>query len=216
VDVSGDLDQDGHTDYRDVRLLKDAADDLLSAIKRGDLVAAIEDPDGNGSDYTSVQYFKQLDGLRFDEVVSLAGKPIDAPSLAALRQEAWCRQSTSQSHIGDLVCSRAGVKQLCDTYISKATATAFNTAIEAIELQQYAEARTAIEALDFSRLSPYERSKGQRILAQISYGEQDYPSARDHLQKAIDAGGLDLQQASAFRRQIDLLDAQLSAISQAQ
>lgn len=206
VAVSGDLKHDGDVEYHDVRLLQDAADELLSAIERGDLLAAIEGQDVNAGDYTSVQYLKQLDGLQFDEVVSLAGKPMDAPLLEALRQEARCRESTSQAHIEDLECDRAGVEQLCDTCIRSATAKAFNTAIQAIQLQQYAEARTTIEALDFSRLSPYGRSKGQQILAQISYAEQDYSSTREHLQQAIDAGGLDTQQASEFRRQIDLLD----------
>jgi hypothetical protein len=154
ADVSGDLDLDGDADSRDVRLLKDAVDELLAAISRRDVVAAIEDWEDTGRDYSSLQYFNQLDGLQFDDVVNLAGRHGNEPSLA----------------------------------------------------------RTAIERLDFTELSPYECSRGQHILAQISYRKQDYSRTREHLQKAIDAGGLGPQEASEFQRQIDRLADQLAAI----
>ena len=42
VDVS-DLDHDGDFDLVDLRLLKDESDDLLTAIDRGNVLAAIEE-----------------------------------------------------------------------------------------------------------------------------------------------------------------------------
>ena len=67
---SGDVDQDGDTDYFDARAMADGARDLLAAIERGDLVATIEDAKGGA---VAAAYFKQLDGLGYDEVIELAG-----------------------------------------------------------------------------------------------------------------------------------------------
>ena len=67
---AGDFDGDGDTDYFDVRTIADNAGDLLAAIQRGDLVAAIEDSEREDA---VAAYFKQLDGLGYDGVVELAG-----------------------------------------------------------------------------------------------------------------------------------------------
>ena len=76
---AGDFDGDGDTDYFDARAMADNAGDLLVVIQRGDLVSAIEDSKGAAA---AAAYFKQLDGLGYDEVVELAGA-LDAGSYVA-------------------------------------------------------------------------------------------------------------------------------------
>jgi hypothetical protein len=76
---AGDVDGDGDTDYFDARAMADNAGDLLAVIQRGDLVSAIEDSKGAA---VAAAYFKQLDGLGYDEVVELAGT-LDAESYEA-------------------------------------------------------------------------------------------------------------------------------------
>lgn len=70
VDAS-DVDGDGDTDYLDARAMADNAGDLLAAIQRGDLVSAVEKSEREA---VAAAYFKQLDGLGYDEVVELAGR----------------------------------------------------------------------------------------------------------------------------------------------
>jgi hypothetical protein len=77
--LDGDIDGDGDTDYFDARAMADNAGDLLAVIQRGDLVSAIEDSKGAAA---AAAYFKQLDGLGYDEVVELAGA-LDAGSYVA-------------------------------------------------------------------------------------------------------------------------------------
>jgi tetratricopeptide (TPR) repeat protein len=110
------------------------------------------------------------------------------------------------------VASMSTFAQLNDGWrvIDERTGGVLNTAVEALNVQKYAEARTAIGKLNLDTLSPYERSKAEQILFDISYKEQRYSEAREHLQKAIEAGGLSPQEISEARRQISLIDARLS------
>ena len=85
--------------------------------------------------------------------------------------------------------------------IDTATAKALNTAIEALNMEKYAEAQAAIGTLSLDKLSPYERSKVEQILFNISYAEEKYDQARQHLQRSIDAGGLNEQEVSQARYQ---------------
>jgi len=82
-----------------------------------------------------------------------------------------------------------------------ATAKALNTAIEALNMEKYAEAQAAIATLSLEKLSPYERSRVEQILFNISYAEEKYDEARQHLQSSIDAGGLNEQEISQARYQ---------------
>ena len=68
-------------------------------------------------------------------------------------------------------------------------------------MEKYAEAQAAIGTLSLDKLSPYERSKVEQILFNISYAEEKYEDARQHLQKSIDAGGLNEQEISQARYQ---------------
>ena len=85
--------------------------------------------------------------------------------------------------------------------IDVATAKALNTAIEALNMEKYAEAQAAIGTLNLEKLSPYERSKVEQILFNISYAQEKYEEARQHLQKSIDAGGLNELEVSQARYQ---------------
>ena len=85
--------------------------------------------------------------------------------------------------------------------IDVATAKALNTAIEALNMEKYAEAQAAIGTLNLEKLSPYERSKVEQILFNISYNQEKYDEARQHLQRSIDAGGLNEQEISQARYQ---------------
>jgi len=68
-------------------------------------------------------------------------------------------------------------------------------------MEKYNEAQAAIAELKMDKLSPYERSKVEQILFNISYAQDKYAEARGHLQKAIDAGGLNEQEVSQARYQ---------------
>jgi tetratricopeptide (TPR) repeat protein len=85
--------------------------------------------------------------------------------------------------------------------IDVATGKVLNTAIEALTAEKYNEAQAAIATLKLDKLSPYERSKVEQILFNISYAQEKYGEARGHLQKAIDAGGLNEQEISTAKYQ---------------
>jgi tetratricopeptide (TPR) repeat protein len=86
--------------------------------------------------------------------------------------------------------------------IDTATAKAINTAIEALNASKYGEAQAAIATLKLDKLSPYERSKVEWILFSIVYAQEKYDEAREHLESAIEAGGLNEQEISEFKYQI--------------
>ena len=85
--------------------------------------------------------------------------------------------------------------------IDPATGRALNSAIAALSAGNAAEARSALASLELAKLSTYERSKVEQILFNIAHLEGDYPDAQRHLQNAIDAGGLNAQEASQARYQ---------------
>jgi tetratricopeptide (TPR) repeat protein len=86
--------------------------------------------------------------------------------------------------------------------IDVATARAINAAIEALNADHYAEAQSAIAALKIDKLSPNERSKVEWVLFAIANGQQKFGEAREHLDRAIKAGGLNEQEISEFKYQI--------------
>jgi hypothetical protein len=87
-----DLDGNGDVDHADLRRLADETMDLLPDIQRGDLLPTIEKrAAGSGGRYTAASYVRQLDGLTYEEVFDLAGRPARV-SPAALRRAAQRRQ----------------------------------------------------------------------------------------------------------------------------
>lgn len=86
--------------------------------------------------------------------------------------------------------------------IDEATGKVLNEAIELLNMDNYAGALEKINGLKLDKLSPYSHSKVEQILFQISYAQEKYDDARSHLQKAIDAGGLNEQEISSTRYQM--------------
>jgi hypothetical protein len=208
-----DADHDGDADPDDVRLLNDVAVSLLAEIKRGEVLSAIEKREEKGGDYTAVEYLKQLDGLQFDGVVNLAGRFGGEADLSPIKREVWCRQpnvSLGSSRAKHRRCDEADLRCPSGNCIREVTLRTFDAATKYLDAEEYAEARSVIEQLDFDKLTPYEHSRAEQLLAKISYSERNYVETREHLQNAIYAGGLSAQQESGFRSQIDILDSQLS------
>jgi flagellar basal body rod protein FlgF len=94
--------------------------------------------------------------------------------------------------------------------INLPTGKALNGAIAALNAKNYAEARAVLGKLRLDRLTPYERGKTEQVLFNIAYGEQKYVEAREHLQKAIDSGGLSEQEVAQARRQIQQIAARIA------
>jgi hypothetical protein len=88
---------------------------------------------------------------------------------------------------------------------SPATAT-LDIAVQALNAGRYAAARAEIGKLDFDSLTSYERSKAEQILFTISYREEKFLEAREHVQKSIDAGGLRPNEMFAARLTIVNMD----------
>lgn len=74
--------------------------------------------------------------------------------------------------------------------IDAATGKTMNEAIELLNMDDLTGARAKLGTLKMDRLSPYERSRVEQMLFQISYQEEKYEEGRQHLMNAISAGGL--------------------------
>jgi tetratricopeptide (TPR) repeat protein len=81
------------------------------------------------------------------------------------------------------------------------TAKVLSEAIELLNMENYVGAGQKIATLKLDKLSPYERSMTKQILFQVSYSQEKYGEAREHLKQAIDAGGLNEQQVSDAKYQ---------------
>jgi predicted Zn-dependent protease len=88
------------------------------------------------------------------------------------------------------------------TGIDAATGKILTEAIEALNKDNYAGAKAAVSKLKMDSLSPYERSRTEQILASIYSAEDNYNAARQHLQAAITAGGLNDKEIQDTRYQI--------------
>jgi tetratricopeptide (TPR) repeat protein len=75
-------------------------------------------------------------------------------------------------------------------------------AIEFLNMEMYAEARERLGDMRLDRLSPFERSRYEQLMFNLDMVEENYPSARGHLQAAIDSGGLNAQELSTMRYQM--------------
>ena len=98
--------------------------------------------------------------------------------------------------------SRGGEKEAPPTGLDTQTAKVLSEAIELLNMENYAGASQKIGTLNLEKLSPYERSKTEQILFQVAYSQEKYAEARDHLKKAVDAGGLNAQESSDARYQM--------------
>jgi tetratricopeptide (TPR) repeat protein len=101
-----------------------------------------------------------------------------------------------------LLASPSAAQQAARTrQIDGATAGVLGAAIDALAREQYGEARRLVDTLDHNSLSAFERSRVEQLLFSAAYHERRYDEAREHLQRAIGAGGLTEQEVAQARYQ---------------
>ena len=209
--TTGDIDKDGFFDLGDVSELRRYSEELLADIHRGDLVVAIEELDVSGDEYSTADYFEQLDGLGYEGVLDLAGltdeSPEESQALRAYKAQLLCR------NIEDLEFGTVR-RAWCDGFFRSNTATPvprasvgatvnaavgakLNTALEALNAGDTAAAEAAIDSLNLDRLTPYERGFAEMLLFQVKYRRRLYSEAREHLQPAVDVGIISQAEADA-------------------
>lgn len=127
---------------------------------------------------------KQMNGIR-----KALGWTVAATLFLAASQNVLAQQNNQQ-----------GQQQSAGT-IDAQTGKVLNEAIELLNAENYAGAGQKIATLNLEKLSPYERSKVEQILFNIAYSQEKYDEARAHLQRAIDAGGLNAQEIEQARYQ---------------
>ena len=120
-------------------------------------------------------------------------KLLGAVILLAAFQVSWAQQAAKKEGDG---------KTPPAPTIAAATGKVLNEAIELLNMENFKGAADKIGTLKLDKLSPYERSKVEQIMFNISYAQEKYDEARGHLQKAIDAGGLSQQEIEQFRYQM--------------
>jgi tetratricopeptide (TPR) repeat protein len=124
----------------------------------------------------------------------------------SLGAKAFGQQPGQGQNVSQEGTSRAGNRDDADaasqsTSIDAQTGRILNEAIELLNAENLAGASQKISTLQLDRLSPYERGTVERILFNISYAQERYEEAREHLQNAIDSGGLNAQQIDEHRYQ---------------
>jgi hypothetical protein len=214
---SGDLDGDGDFDVDDMRQLEIDATDLLTQIRRGNLVSAIEDREEADGDYKAADYFSQLHGLGFDEVLSLAGRPTLSGYLDAVQQarEQLACQSQRPAFVPGSESPAARRRTTnCARRLELYTARALGTAAAAMNEGRYADARATIAELRLGRLSPYERSMVEQFLYSLSGAEGNPAAAREHLLNALATRGLNPDETRQVLDRIRALDARLAVETQ--
>jgi len=132
-------------------------------------------------------------------LLSVIASVAAAASLIAFAQPVLAQSAQQQS-------SRAGSskdkdKEAPPQGLDTQTAKVLSEAIELLNMENYPGAAAKIGTLNLEKLSPYERSKVEQILFQVSYSQEKYGEARDHLKKAIDSGGLNAQEVSDAKYQ---------------
>jgi hypothetical protein len=94
-----------------------------------------------------------------------------------------------------------GQKKPANT-VDQITGKRLNDALEALKAEKYADVRAGLAKLNAAKLSPYEVSRVEQILAAADQGEEKFDAARGHLKKALDSGGLNDSEMLAVRFQI--------------
>jgi hypothetical protein len=218
--TTGDIDKDGFFELGDVSELRRYSEELLADIHRGDLVAAIEKLDVSGDEYSTADYFAQLDGLGHQAVLDLAGltdeSPEESQALRAYKAQLLCRD------IEDVEFGTVR-RAWCDGFFRSNTATPaprasvganvnravgakLNTAIEALNAGDTAAAEAAIDSLNLDRLTPYERGFAETLLFHVKYRQGLYRQAREHLQAAVDTQSMSQADADVARADLERFD----------
>jgi hypothetical protein len=194
-----------------MRQLETEATDLLTQIQRGNLVSAIEEREEADIDYKAADYFAQLHGLGFDEIVSLAGRPTVSGYLEAVRlarAQLACGSQGPPSIIGSRAARRGdecGARRL-DLYAARELATV----IEAMNEGRNGDARATLSEIRIGRLNPYERSMVERVLFSLAMAEGNLVAAREHLLNALAARGMTPDDTRLVLDRIRALDARLA------
>ncbi len=79
---------------------------------------------------------------------------------------------------------------------------ALNKAIEFMDKDDYKSARALLSDVATEGLGPFEISRLERVWFSIEYSDGNYAAARQHLQKAIDSGGMNESEKSQARYQM--------------
>lgn len=86
--------------------------------------------------------------------------------------------------------------------IDQRTGEILTEAIEFLNNDQNAQARAKLGELTLDRLSPYERSRVEQMFFSLDVQEENYAGARQHMEAAINSGGLNDQEISQGRYQL--------------
>lgn len=86
--------------------------------------------------------------------------------------------------------------------IDQRTGETLTAAIEFLNNDKNAEARAKLAELTLDRLSPYERSRVEQMFFSLDVQEENYDGARQHMEAAINSGGLNDQEISQGRYQL--------------
>jgi hypothetical protein len=227
--TTGDIDENGFFEVGDVGELRQYSEDLLADIHRGDLVAAIEELDVSGDDYSTADYFEQLDGLGYEAVLDLAGltdeSPEESQALRAYKAQILCRnidEDRKYSTVRGAWCDKVFGKPVgpCRPAQSPAcqntpaatpalrgtVAATLAKAKEALDAGDTDTAEAAIDRLNLDGLTPYERGFAEMLLFSIKYRQRSYAEAREHLQPAVDVGIMSQRDADAILAVIDRIE----------
>ncbi|MEX2122474.1 MAG: tetratricopeptide repeat protein [Woeseia sp.] len=115
----------------------------------------------------------------------LFGVPVMAPSAVLAQEEEEGKPKTAPAPT-----------------ISQRTGEKLNEAIELLNSENYTGAVAVLSEINLEKTSPYERSRIEQIWSGISYAQDDPDGARQHLVKAIQAGGFNEREISQARYQI--------------
>jgi hypothetical protein len=214
-----DFDGDGDYDVDDLWEMRDDSADLLADIERGDLLPAIEELEDPEGEYKTADYFRQLDGLGYDEVLALVD-PLNASQtgfLAGYKWESLC--GPNAIFVGSKMCPhyprirdrRLGPpvqrpELVGDQVFRTITTATLDDAVEALYAQQYAQAKATVQRLQADQMQPYERAVTERVLASISYAEHDYGGARGHLMNALETNTLSSETKAEIQGFIDWVE----------
>ena len=210
--TTGDIDKDGFFEVGDVSELRRYSEDLLADIHRGDLVAAIEKLDVSGDEYSTADYFEQLDGLGHEAVLDLAGltdeSPEESQALRAYKAQLLCRdiKDLEFGTVRRAWCDSAFRSKPATPVLSTKVGRTLNKATEALNAGDTDTAEAAIDSLNLDGLTPYERGFAEMLLFDIKYRQRRYAEAREHLQPAVDVGIMSQADADAIVAVIDQIE----------
>jgi beta-lactamase regulating signal transducer with metallopeptidase domain len=81
------------------------------------------------------------------------------------------------------------------------TARVLGEAYEHFNSGRVAEARERLDSMSIEQLSPYEKSRLHQLLFSLDMKDEDYTSAREHIQLTLDSGGLSAQETIQMQYQ---------------